>query len=285
LTNDLGPKDLTVAQSLSQNLNEFKTTALAHLDASFKNYASNFDEKKSSAISSALSSITGKAKKSAVTKSIANRAGVHELWDDWLTVRLQDSFKQANIGQRDHGVPANLVADSTHTHYESASGFFTQRFRDSVDTALDAPGTWWQRFLGRAASALKIVLPLLAGIWVAYRIINGFIVGAEDQTAYVGFDFVANGLLLIGLGWLIPFVIERMVVPSTSDTVYRELHNGLQRGLEDFENQTVDAVAPLDEQRQHYRNQLQALCEDIDQFVQSTNGPVDAVLQNTLMKP
>jgi len=285
LNNELGLKEHTVAQSVSNNFDEFKTTALAHLDSSFKNYSSNFDDKKTSAISSTLASLTGKSQSAVPVNSIANKAGVNELWDDWLTVRLDDAFKKTNIALSEHGVPASLVAGSTSALGARAVSFFSKQFKDSVDTALAAPGTWWQRALGRAAAVAKILLPLLAGLWIAYRIINGFMAGAEDQSAYVGFNFVANGLLLVGLGWLVPFVIERVVVPSTPDTVYRELHNGLQRGLEEFEAQTIDSVTSLDKQRHQYRDQLQKLTLDIDQFVQSANGPVDQALQSTLMNP
>jgi len=251
-----GSDDTHLAESFQTRWQEFEDSAVAHLDAPFKAHSELFAEDKTNAVGNVLKSLTRgnfnhrKLNDSEASRDIATniavRSSTSSLWDEWLTVRYRDTIQQFRLADAEHGIPKevfstldffsadNDVPKSTHA---SPDEIVTAHLDQSVSDAIKAPGTKAQRLIAMFASVLKIVLPVLALVWVAWRVVNGFITGAEDRSAYVGIDFLVNGLLLAGLGWVLPMVVEKIFVPSLPDSIYRALHGGLQSALDEMRQQ------------------------------------------------
>ena len=130
---------------------------------------------------------------------------------------------------------------------------------------------------------LQILLPVAALGWIAYRVVMGFVAGAEDRTAYVGLDFFVNGLLLAGLGWLIPWVVKKVFVPSLPDTVYRSMHTALQSTLKDIKQQMQTALNKTAEKQEALQAAAVDLDQRIDKFVANAGELPDPALSRVLL--
>ena len=118
---------------------------------------------------------------------------------------------------------------------------------------------------------------------MAWRVVNGFISGAEDRGAYVGLDFLVNGLLLAGLGWLIPFIVEKVFVPSLPDSIYRALHSGLKNGLRQIEQQIQPGLEKIIEERGTRQSNCSVLIERIAALSGTAAAVPDLKLDRVLM--
>ena len=290
----------SLTDSFKRHWQEFEQSAIAHLDGPFKNHSELFAEEKTNAVGSVLKSLTGKSSKTNIAASVAARTSVDSLWDEWLTVRYQSTVQQFRLADGEHGVPNSVFGDvdiiganedaiaSAEVHIvENTAGNTNQliscHLNQSVAAAIKSPGTPGQRLVAKSAFVLKIVLPLLALVWVAWRVVNGFISGAEDRSAYVGLDFLVNGLLLAGLGWLIPFIVEKVFVPSLPDSIYRALHTGLKNGLQQIEQQVKIGLDQISDQRTTHQSNCVELQQQIDKLLSTATKSPDHLLSRVLV--
>ena len=278
----------SLTESFKMHWQEFEQSATAHLDGPFKKHSELFAEEKSDAVSRVLRSLTGASSPANIAgniaASIAARTSAGSLWDEWLTVRYQSTVQQFQLADGEHGVPKNVFGDIGFTGADKdPAETMSRQLNQSVAAAIKAPGTAAQRLVAHAAKVLKIVLPILALVWVAWRVVNGFISGAEDRSAYVGLDFLVNGLLLAGLGWLIPWMVEKVFVPSLPDSIYRALHSGLKNGLQQIEQQTNGGLLKISEERKSHQSGCAELQQRIDKLLSTATEAPDPVLSRVLM--
>ena len=277
----------TLQNSFNNHWEQFHQASVAHLDLSFKSHSALFAEKKVTAVNTVLKSLTGGSANSDVSDIAANissRSDVKLLWDDWLTVRMQDTISKFLLAETEHGLPANSIASlASDATLDNARTSVTQQLQHSLDSAIKAPGLLWQRWLSRIASVLKILLPVLALVWVTWRVINGFIAGATDRSAYVGLDFLVNGMLLALLGWLIPMLTEKILVPSMPETVYRSLHQGLDNGLALIKEQFNERLESVNQERERLLSTGSDLGVRIDQLVSDSRITDDPVLRRLML--
>ena len=274
---------LGVHESFDTRFTEFSNAAAAHLDSPFKTHAALFADDKTNPIVNVVKSIGGSNGKTEVANRIAARNEPDALWDDWLTIRLQDTIRQFELAQVEHGVPEAVLSSAHEINADDVSGVIKTQLKLSVEDAIKNPGTWWSRLLSSLASVLQILLPVAALGWIAYRVVMGFVAGAEDRTAYVGLDFFVNGLLLAGLGWLIPWVVKKVFVPSLPDTVYRSMHTALQSTLKDIKQQMQTALNKTAEKQEALQAAAVDLDQRIDKFVANAGELPDPALSRVLL--
>jgi len=289
----------SLTASFDMHWQEFEQSAIAHLDGPFKKHSELFAEAKTNAVSSVLKSLTGASSKTDIAASVAAKSSASSLWDEWLSVRYKTTVQQFQLADAEHGVPKSvfgkidfvgLVKDAgasgstgADSIAENTSQLIGRHLNKSVAAAIKTPGTAAQRLIAKSATILKIVLPILALVWVAWRVVNGFITGAEDRSAYVGLDFLVNGLLLAGLGWLLPFLVEKVFVPSLPESIYRALHNGLKNGLGQIEEQTQNGLLEISEERKAHQSNCTALQQRIDKLLNTATEVPDQMLSRVLM--
>jgi len=264
-----------------------------------------FTENKTNAVGGVLKSLSRgrfneRESNQDIATNIAARSSTSSLWDEWLTVRYRDSIQQFRLADAEHGVPKevfsalnfigadkNVAANSpASTQAGMDAGIqqtITTHLDQAVNDAIKTPGTKAQRFIAMTAAVLKIVLPVLALLWVVWRVVNGFIAGAEDRSAYVGVDFLVNGFLLAGLGWVLPMVVEKIFVPSLPDSIYRALHGGLKNGLDEMHQQVQPALTKISEEQNNYRSECMDLQQRIDKLLADASKTPDPMLSKLLM--
>jgi hypothetical protein len=166
------------------------------------------------------------------------RQATQALWDAWAQGKLTEVCDALEISLRRIGVTPRPLLARLQPELERAGETVTRALEQTLRQGLARPGMAWQRVLQRATGLALNLLPMAALFWVSYQVVAGFLRGATGQAAYLGIDFAINGLLLVLVAWLLPWLLHRRLRPSTESTVIRALHTGLALGLETLNGRT-----------------------------------------------
>lgn len=274
-------KESTLVSSFSSAWEQYCVAAKTNLDLPFKEFSQQFETDKSAPIATALKSLTGSSKDGqaaaiAAAGSIAAQSDVTALWDDWSDTRLQDTIEQFELAEAAHGVPrANLLQARQSISADAAAEVKVQ-MRQHLDQALRYPGEPWQRLASKVLSVVQWLLPIAAVAWMGFRIINGFVLGAGDESAYVGLDFLVNGLLVVALSAVLPWVLQRLLRPSIPKSVYSALQlavsDALQSTGEEYQSR-LEEVSQSRKKHLEHGNQLKARVKSLADQSALLNSP------------
>ncbi|MBN2446024.1 MAG: hypothetical protein JXO22_04830, partial [Phycisphaerae bacterium] len=81
--------------------------------------------------------------------------------------------------------------------------------------------------------------------------------------SYPGSDFAISSLMMVTLAWLLPFLLDRWLRPSTERTVLRALRGGLSLGLERVGQRLSAALAEAIGEATGYRTAADHLVKQI----------------------
>jgi len=184
------------------------------------------------------------------TEPLRASTGIDDVLDAAFFDRIDESVdefaQQANALQ----VPlATLKQPSEMVKQESRSKS-TELMQQSIAQSLAAPGSKAHRAMHRTLGWLCWLLPLAAMCWIGFRVVNVFRLGADDPAVYLSSNFVVNGLLLLGLAWLVPTVLYLKLAPSRVKAAARGIRNGVTRIGEHVDDQLQVALSNLETDRQ-----------------------------------
>lgn len=157
-----------------------------------------------------------------------------------LNERIQaqlDSFLNQQAYDNALPMPAMRTALGDSPMLVSEQG--QQSLQDAMNHSLLHPGQLWQRKLYSLMNLLCLLLPLGALGWISYRVITGFAAGSSDPSAYLSSNFAVNGILLLGVSWLLPALAHTWLKPSREQAVLQ----GLVQGVENVMQQTHQDIA------------------------------------------
>ncbi len=152
------------------------------------------------------------------------------LWDEWAAARLDEFADATETEMLREGQFAERTRDAFHLVSQKAESLVHKQVQDELRIALARPGTRLQRSFEKAASFLSVLLPGLALLWIAFRVVQSFY-EAGDSRIYLDSNFAIHSLILVLVCWLIPFGIGRLVKPSLSDAARNGMLRGLENGL------------------------------------------------------
>ena len=104
---------------------------------------------------------------------------------------------------------------------------------------------------------LSGLLPLAAAIWVVVHVVQRFHSGTQGVQEFLGSDFAVHSLLMIGLGWFIPWLTQRQLQPSIIAAARTGLKNGIQQYVKDLSKQLNNVWATVLEQQQKLLSPLE----------------------------
>jgi hypothetical protein len=131
-----------------------------------------------------------------------------------------------------------------------------------LETAIAQPGTPLQRTLRQGCTLLGWLLPLLAGAWVAWELVQGYYLASKGQQDYQGINFAIHSLLLLGLAWALPWLGGRLLKPRPRQV----MQEGITRGLKAFGQLYLESHqgiwAGLQQDREGLQQALQQLMKE-----------------------
>ncbi len=235
----------------------------ANLYVPFTQYSAGFAPDQQAPLTNALKALTGKSDQAEKTtaRSLANDAG--SLWDDLSVVALKDAITEFELAAEEHGVPArrlgHLRKDDGGVDFEAIGGTWSA----VVAEAAANPGAAWQRTAQKVFSVLQLVLPAAGLLWVVSRVVMGFVNGASDPEAYVGTAFLVNGAMLVGVSWLLPWLVAYFLRPSVPKAVSEALTDQLEKDLRLSTEGYRGALEQLDGERASLRQEADALDQSV----------------------
>lgn len=181
------------------------------------------------------------------------------LFDREHALSLTDDIQEVVQLAAKHGLPARAVRNAVAPISDQIESRINQAVEQARDAALSSPGTPLQRVAARCFSVLTSLLPLLALTWAGYRIVYSFYLGGSNPAQYLGSNFAINALLLLGLSWLLPFVLTRKLTPSLPRAAMRGMHQGATDAL----NQLQQDVHAAFEKLRSIKNARVAAAEEL----------------------
>jgi len=128
-----------------------------------------------------------------------------------------------------------------------------QGLRDQLDAAFIRPGSLLRRGLYGLNRQLQWALPFAAALWAVQHAISRYYLGTQGQAQFLGLDFVLHSGLLIGLGWLLPRLLEPRLKPGPGLI----LRQGSKRGIKALSLQLREQYRELWQQLEGQRQALQ----------------------------
>ncbi len=175
--------------------------------------------------------------------------GGRVLWDDWADNQFRDVMEQLIVEAGQRGLatrPLRLALDEiTRQAERSVLGEAQLGLRH----ALIKPGHALQRGLMAFTGFLRLLLPLTAAGWVSCQVVQGYYQGIQHEAAWLGTDFAVHSAILIGLAWLLPFFLHRILTPSAERSALQGLRGGVKLALARLEGEVLGALDQLERDR------------------------------------
>jgi hypothetical protein len=173
--------------------------------------------------------------------------------------RIQDRLAEPGLHLLNLGHGLDLPTQPLQAHIPNPQDLRTglqQQLEQGLETAIARPGTPLQRALRQGCALLGWLLPLLAGTWVAWELVQGYYLASHNQQDYQGINFAIHSLLLIGLAWALPWLGGRLLKPRPRQV----MQEGIARGLDTFRQAHLEQHQRLwDSSRQDRTHQRQTL--------------------------
>ena len=135
---------------------------------------------------------------------------------------------------------------------------FNTTLDTAVTTAVAKPGNALQRTSWKLMRWLSGLLPLAAAGWVVTHVVQQFYSGTQGAEEFLGSNFAVHSVLLIGLSWLMPWLIKRQLQPSVMAAARKGLKTGIQQTIKTLATQLEDIWTLTREEQQKLISLLKA---------------------------
>ncbi|MDO6459206.1 GTPase domain-containing protein [Granulosicoccaceae sp. 1_MG-2023] len=211
--------------------------------------AAQFTSKETRWFRSAIKALRGQEQESGDTPGPDMQAGAEALWTPAVCQLVDGSIdellQRARYRDMASGPLKHLLAPLKAQHRE----LFEQCYHSEMQKALAQPGKHWQRLLNRVLGWLTTLLPILALLWIGYKVVVGFYLGNESGGDYLGFNFAIHSLLLLGVSWLVPWFIYQKSKPSLQEAAVQGMRNASHVTLRRFSVMAHEALEILRQRR------------------------------------
>lgn len=161
--------------------------------------------------------------------------GLVDLWPERSQERLSGRVDEILIRAGEHSLPVSPIRRALQRVLVSASADANGKATQTLSAALEQPGIALQRGALYIASALSRLLPLAAIAWVSWRVLDGFVSGATEASAYLGLNFLVNGAMLIALSVALPAIIAASLRPSPRAAAKAALAGSIKTACQEFD--------------------------------------------------
>lgn len=165
------------------------------------------------------------------------------LWDEWAQARFDDALDALILQADQLDMPVMPMKQQLLPIRASAKKIVEEKTLLSVRKALIKPGNALQRLMLKIARYAEIILPILAMVWVTYRVLIEFYSsGLAGVPHYVGIDFAINSMMLIVMPWFITYFIRKKLQPSIEKTALKGLNQGFITALQTLEIEVLHKI-------------------------------------------
>ncbi len=207
------------------------------------------------------------------------------LWDEWTQDKLGECLDAVEVEVRRVGIAAAPIRARLEATAEQAGPTVLQSVRDRLRVTLARPGTRLQRALRRVTGFLMAALPLLALLWVAYKVVEGYFRAATGSSDYLSSDFAVHSALLILVAWAVPYVCDRLLRPSLERAALFAMRLGLADGLDRLGEQLGRRITEVAHQAQSARENANRVIAETSRLALRPIHAVRPTLSRVLVTP
>ncbi|HIP53462.1 MAG TPA: hypothetical protein EYH03_05570 [Chromatiales bacterium] len=197
------------------------------------------------------------------TLAIEPAEGVEEVWSERMADRFQDLRTELLNRMQAEGLPVKGFSDALEAHRPHQRQTIKQALEDDAVRAMARPGTPIQRGLYRASGVLSWLFPLGAAGWTVFHVVTAFYGATQGERGFLGFDFAIHSALLIGLAWLIPWIVHARLRPSPAASLRRGMRKGAAAGSDRLIEDHAGVWAEVRAQRDHQMAGLDQVVETL----------------------
>ncbi|XSG86528.1 MAG: GTPase [Methylohalobius sp. ZOD2] len=187
------------------------------------------------------------------------------LWDAWIQTRLLDALERLILEAEDLGLPGPPLRQALSSCRDELQEILIDSVQSSLRRSLSTPGHWLQRVGLRLFGALRYLLPLAASGLVGYQLVLRYYEGWMGESSYLGVNFAVHSLLLIGLAWLIPYLLHRLLTPSLEKTALRGIRQGIAHGFERASERVEQDLQSLKEKQRDLAGEGKRLIQALEE--------------------
>lgn len=162
------------------------------------------------------------------------------------------------------GLPAGPVDTRTRPVLASLEQGMADAVRRGFREGTARPGNVLQRQAAGLMKRLVYGLPLIACAGIAYVVLVRYQQGLSGTDGFLGFDFLAHSLMVLGLAALIPYLLARLLRPSVQRAIVKRVDNALRLARSDVIEAWRTAMADAAERRQELQSSLNSIRAGIE---------------------
>jgi len=164
------------------------------------------------------------------------------LWGDRIDTRLQELSVDLENLLLQKEVPRQPFQHGLDGLRKEGRKRFRQAVESPIMQALAQPGGAFRRALRGLLGGLSWLLPLGAAGWAAYHLVQRFYLGTQGDQAFLGFDFAMHTVLLVGLAWFIPWLLQLKLEPDPAAIVGGALKTGCESGVHELDQMAMQVL-------------------------------------------
>lgn len=181
-------------------------------------------------------------------------------WDLWMRKHLTDAVDRLVLAAAESGLPSGPVRRRIDGYRDRIDALLNEQIRQSVAGAMTKPGRSFRRGLLWLTGRFRYLLPLFASGWVGWQVIARYYGGMQGSNDWLGINFAVHSLLLIGLAWLVPHLLHRLLQPSLEKVAERGVRQGIDRAFERIATDIEQLLDELQQERQQLHEQGERIC-------------------------
>lgn len=156
-------------------------------------------------------------------------------------------------------LPAKPLGKKLASIQTEANELLQENLATTINQAMSTPGTRLQRLLYKTCSWLGFLLPLGIAVWAGWFLFSHYRAGMEGSGEFLGFGFISNSIMLIGLGWFIPWLLKRRLQPSLVSSFKRGVKQGIEQSDTEITEKLIAAQQQMLDEHQQQLTSLEKL--------------------------
>ncbi len=220
-------------------------------------------------------------RKKEITQPATPSITAESVWSARNQMCIEDLCSQLINQIQSSNLPFTPIKNRLDALKAEAQGIIEITLENHLATALAQPGSHLQRTLHHYSKFLTWLLPLLAALWASFHLVSGFYSGTQGEKAFLGLDFAIHTSLLIGLAWLVPWLIHRKLRPSLADATKQGLSKGSTAGVNTLKNKFTAIWRENDEERKKYTQEIEKIQETLKNYQTDTLQQLEEYVGNT----